>query len=105
MFGIGFQYWAIKPGSTFTPRAALRHAIEADTLSVIAFEAGMFAWMAFFQRVLFPHLMPNDPSYWLMMQTAMVVGLIATYPAQIVLINGGIKERMGRPVLPAVAVS
>ena len=103
VFGIGFQYWAIKPGSTLTPRAALRDAIVADTLSVIAFEAGMFAWMAFFQRVLFPQLMPNDPSYWLMMQIAMVIGLIATYPAQIFLINRGIKERMGRPVFPAPA--
>lgn len=102
-FGIGFQYWAIKPGSTLTPRAALLHAIEADTLSVIAFEAGMFAWMAFFQRALFPQLMPNDPSYWLMMQIAMVIGLFATYPAQIVLINRGIKERMGRPVIPVPA--
>ena len=103
VFGIGFQYWAIKPGSTLAPRAALRHAIEADTLSVIAFEAGMFAWMAFFQRVLFPQLLPNDPSYWLMMQVAMVTGLIATYPAQIWLIDRGIKERMGRPVVPAAA--
>lgn len=103
VFGIGFQYWAIKPMSDLTPRAALRDAITADTLSVIAFEAGMFSWMAVFQRVLFPQLMTNDPSYWLMMQIAMVIGLAATYPVQIFLINRGIKERMGRPVLPAPA--
>ena len=99
--GIGFQYWAIKPGSTLTPWTALRHAIEADTLSVIAFEAGMFAWMAFFQRVLFPQLMPDDASYWLMMQIAMGIGLVATYPAQILLINRGVKRPMGRPVAAA----
>ena len=102
VFGIGFQYWAIKPMSDLTPRAALRDAITADTLSVIAFEAGMFGWMAVFQLVLFPRLMTNDPSYWLMMQIAMVIGLATTYPAQIFLINRGVKERMGRPVLPAV---
>ena len=103
VFGIGFQYWAIKPMSGLTPLAALRDAITADTLSVIAFEAGMFGWMAVFQLVLFPKLMPNDPSYWLMMQIAMVIGLAATSPAQIFLINRGIKERMGRPVFPAPA--
>ena len=105
VFGIGFQYWAIKPMSDLTPRAALRDAITADTLSVIAFEAGMFAWMAFFQLVLFPQLMTNDPSYWLMMQIAMAIGLATTYPAQIFLINRGVKERMGRPVLPTRSVS
>ena len=98
VLGIGFQYWAIKPGSTLTPLAALRNAITADTLSVLAFELGMFAWMAIFQLVLFPLLLPNDPSYWLMLQIAMVIGLAAAYPAQIWLIDHGIKERMGRPV-------
>ena len=98
VFGIGFQYWAIKPGSTLTRLAALRNAITADTLSVVTFELGMFAWMAVFQLVLFPRLLPNDPSYWLMVQIAMVIGLAATYPAQIWLIDHGIKERMGRPV-------
>ena len=102
VLGIGFQYWAIKPMSDLTPRAALRDAITADTLSVIAFEAGMFGWMAVFQRVLFPQLLTNDPSYWLMMQIAMVIGLAASYPAQIWLINRGIKQRMGRPVFPAI---
>ena len=103
VFGIGFQYWAIKPMSDLTPRAALRDAITADTLSVIAFEAGMFGWMAVFQLVLFPQLTTNDPAYWLMMQIAMVIGLAATYPVQIFLIGRGVKERMGRPVLPATA--
>ena len=104
VFGIGFQYWAIKPMSDLTPRAALRDAVTADTLSVVAFEAGMFGWMAVFQLVLFPRLTTNDPSYWLMMQIAMVIGLAATYPAQIFLINRGIKQRMGRPVFAAPAV-
>lgn len=101
--GIAFQYWAIKPMSSLTPRRVLMHAIEAETLSIIVFEGGMFAWMAIFQRALFPQLMTNDPSYWLMMQIAMVIGLVAAYPAQIWLINRGIKERMGRPTCPAVA--
>ena len=105
VFGIGFQYWAIKPMSDLTPRAALRDAITADTLSVIAFEAGMFGWMAVFQLVLFPQLMTNDPSYWLMMQIAMTIGLATTYPAQIFLISRGVKEPMGRPLLPAAVLT
>ena len=104
LLGIGFQYWAIKPMGNLSRRGALRNAIRADTLSILAFEAGMFAWMAFVYFVVFalPHLDAGHAAYWLMMQIAMAVGLATTYPAQIWLVRRGIKQTMGRPLLAAV---
>ena len=100
VFGILFQYWAIKPMSELGRRAALWEAVRADTLSIVAFEAGMFAWMALVFFVLFthPHLDASRAAYWLMMQVAMAVGLATTYPAQVLLIRRGVKHAMSRPV-------
>ncbi|MGH3002958.1 MAG: DUF4396 domain-containing protein [Gaiellaceae bacterium] len=102
LFGILFQYRAIKPMGDLSRRAALWDAVRADTLSIAAFEAGMFAWMALVYFVFFthPHLGAGHAAYWLMMQVAMAVGLATTYPAQIWLIRRGVKHAMGRPVRP-----
>jgi Domain of unknown function (DUF4396) len=103
LLGIVFQYFAIKPMSNLTPRQAVWRAIRADTLSLIAFEVGLFGWMALVFFVLFPgpHLTPGHAAYWLMMQIGMALGLLTTYPINIWLVRRGIKHPMGRPVLPA----
>ena len=103
LLGILFQYWAIKPMGDLSRRAALRDAIRADTLSIVAFEAGMFAWMALVYFVLFthPHLGAGHAAYWLMMQIAMAVGLMTAYPVPVWLVRGGVKHAMGRPTLLA----
>ncbi|MEO6859404.1 MAG: DUF4396 domain-containing protein [Solirubrobacteraceae bacterium] len=100
--GILFQYFAIKPMSDLSTRAVLGRAVRADTLSLVAFEAGMFAWMALVFFVFFPgpHLQADQAAYWLMMQIAMVLGLLTTYPVNIWLVRRGIKHPMGRPALP-----
>lgn len=100
--GILFQYFAIKPMSDLSTRAVLGRAVRADTLSLVAFEAGMFAWMALVFFVFFPHphLQAGHAAYWLMMQIAMALGLLTTYPVNIWLVRRGIKHPMGRPVLP-----
>jgi hypothetical protein len=59
VFGILFQYWAIKPMSQLTRRQALADAIKADTLSIIAFEVGLFGWMALAFLVVFPSSQPG----------------------------------------------
>lgn len=102
-FGILFQYWAIRPMGHPSRRAALLDAIRADTLSIVAFEAGMFGWMALVYGVLFthPHLDAGHAAYWLMMQIALAVGLVATYPAQVWLVRRGIKHAMARAVRAA----
>ncbi|HYL08980.1 MAG TPA: DUF4396 domain-containing protein [Candidatus Udaeobacter sp.] len=102
IFGIAFQYFAIKPMSAISAGEALKLAIQSDTLTIIGFEVGMFGWMALVFFVLFtqPHLEPNHPAYWLMMQVAMVIGLLTSYPINVWLIRHGIKHAMHRPTLP-----
>jgi hypothetical protein len=95
VLGIVFQYFAIVPmrGLAFGP--GLRAAIKADTLSLTAFEVGLFGWMALMYFVLFhPHLSPNEPAYWFMMQVGMLIGFATSYPMNWWLIRLGIKEAM-----------
>lgn len=61
----------------------------------MAFEVGMFAWMAFSSKVLFqPGGEPTEAVNWLSMQTAMVIGFATAYPANWWLIRKGFKEAM-----------
>ncbi len=53
VLGIAFQYFAIVPMRGLGPWEGLKAAAQADTLSLIAFEVGMFAWMALTRLVLF----------------------------------------------------
>jgi hypothetical protein len=80
--GIVFQYFAIMPMRNITPGQGIIAAIKADTLSISAFQIGMYAYMALTFFVLFPHhhLTPFDPRYWLMMQIAMICGFFTSYP-------------------------
>lgn len=94
--GIVFQYFAIAPmrGLSGWPGHSRsdqgRHAV-----SLVAFEVGMFAWMAFTHEILFkPALKPTDPAYWFMMQIPMAVGFLTAYPANWWLIRKGVKEAM-----------
>jgi hypothetical protein len=68
-------------------------AIKVDTLSLLAYEIGMFIWMAGASRI-YPQLRPTSPSYWLMMQIAMLIGFATTYPVNWWLISRGTKEKM-----------
>jgi uncharacterized protein DUF4396 len=105
VLGILFQYLAIKPMSDLTRPAALRRAIQADTLSIVAFELGMFAWMALVYFVVFthPHLSADHAAFWLMMQIAMAIGLATTYPTNVWLVRRGVKHPMGRSTRRAAA--
>lgn len=96
--GIVFQYFAIKPmRPEMSPGKAIWAAVKADTLSILAFQIGMYLWMALVFFKLFPapgHLTPFDPRYWLMMQIAMVCGFATSYPMNRLLIGFGLKEAM-----------
>jgi len=46
LFGIAFQYIPIRAMRDISPATALWEAVKADTLSLVAFEVGMFGWMA-----------------------------------------------------------
>ena len=93
LFGIAFQYFAIAPMRGLGLREGVAAAIKADTLSLIAYEIGMFGFMGF-RAWAWPELQMTDWSYWLMMQVAMVCGFATTYPVNWLLIAAGVKEKM-----------
>jgi hypothetical protein len=97
LLGIFFQYFAIKPMGNLSPGKALTAAIKADTLTIIAFQIGMYAWMALMHFVFFPqsHLHPDDARFWFFMQIAMIIGFFTSYPMNEWLIKRGTKEVMG----------
>lgn len=94
--GIAFQYLSIAPMRGLGVREGLTAALKADTLSLTAFEIGLFGWMAVIQLVLFtaPHLTPDHPAYWLLMQVGMILGFVTAYPVNVRLIRRGVKEAM-----------
>ncbi|MCG8398217.1 DUF4396 domain-containing protein [Bacillus atrophaeus] len=97
LFGVFFQVFSIIPmnkgmgwGKGFAA------AIKADTLSLIAFEIGMFGWMAIVHYGFFASNVPepNDPVFWFMMQIAMILGTATSYPANWFLVKKGVKHAM-----------
>jgi hypothetical protein len=95
ILGILFQYYSIAPMRGLGFKDGIAAALKADTLSLIAFEIGVFGFMAFMQFVLFPSgIHPNDAAYWFLMQIAMILGFITSYPVNVWLIRRGIKEAM-----------
>jgi hypothetical protein len=97
LFGIAFQYFAIMPIRKLSPGQGLIAAVKSDTLSILTFEIGLFAWMALTYFVFFPHphLNPAEPGYWFMMQIGMVLGFFTSYPMNRWLITADWKEAMG----------
>lgn len=95
--GVAFQYFTIVPMRHLTPLKGIWAAIKADTLSITAFQIGMYAWMAlvYFKLFAHPHLHPNKPEFWFMMQIAMIFGFLTSYPMNYLLIRMGWKEKMG----------
>ncbi|MFK4134764.1 DUF4396 domain-containing protein [Pseudomonas luteola] len=96
LFGIIFQYLSIKPMRDLGPGEGLIAALKADTLSLIAWQVGMYGWMAICLFVLFSEqtLPKHEPAFWFMMQIAMLFGFCVSYPVNAWLIKRGIKEAM-----------
>jgi len=95
LFGIAFQYLPIRAMRDISPATALWEAIKADTLSLVAFEVGMFGWMALARL----WLLPGEPAatsiaFWFMMQVGMMAGFATTYPANWLLVKWGVKSGM-----------
>jgi hypothetical protein len=96
LFGILFQYFTIAPMRGLSFGKGVRQAIRADTLSIVAFQVGMFGWMALTYYVFFPspHLRVNEAVFWFMMQIGMMAGFVTSYPANVFLLKQGWKEKM-----------
>lgn len=96
LFGIAFQYFPIRAMRPLSRREAIADAVKADTLSLMAFEVGMFGWMALSHFVLLA-AKPYDvasPVFWLVMQIGMVLGFLTAYPANWLLVKWGVKSGM-----------
>jgi hypothetical protein len=94
-FGIFFQYFTIAPMRGLGFRDGIKAAFKADTLSLTAWQVGMYGWMAIAVFVIFRHeLSKTDPIFWLMMQIAMLAGFLTSYPVNWWLLRAGIKEKM-----------
>jgi hypothetical protein len=94
LFGIAFQYFTIKPMKNLSVGEGLVAALKADTLSLTAWQLGMYGWMAIVLFVLFGEIPKTNPVFWFMMQIAMITGFLTSYPANWWLLRKGIKERM-----------
>lgn len=73
--------------------------MKADTLSLSAWQVGMYGVMAIaklwlFRRVLGAELEVASPEFWFMMQLAMLGGFVTSWPVNWWLIKSGIKEKM-----------
>jgi hypothetical protein len=100
-FGIGvmFQYYAIKPMRDLSPGEGLIQALKADTLSLTAWQVGMYGFMAIAQFLIFrdwlgTRLRVPTFEFWFMMQIAMIAGFATSYPVNWWLVRRGIKEAM-----------
>ena len=95
LFGIAFQYFTIAPMRKLSLAGGLKEALKADTLSLTAWQVGMYGWMAIvvFGMIGRP-LSKTGPVFWFMMQLAMLAGFLTSYPVNWWLLRRGIKEAM-----------
>jgi hypothetical protein len=99
IFGIAFQYFTIKPMRNLSPGQGLVQALKADTLSLTAWQVGMYGFMALayfwiFGGLLQVRLHPGLVEFWFMMQIAMLWGFATSCPVNWWLLRKGIKEAM-----------
>lgn len=99
VIGIGFQYATIVPMRGLSPARGLIEAVKADTLSLTAWQVGMYGFMAvthfwIFGSVLGVRLEVSMAEFWASMQVAMICGFLTAYPVNWWLIRKGIKEAM-----------
>ena len=94
--GIAFQYFTIVPMREGIGRLeGLWLAIRADTVSIVAFQVGLFGWMILSATVLWQPPLPIDSTaHWWMMQVGMIAGFFTAYPVNRWLLQRGWKEKM-----------
>jgi hypothetical protein len=93
LIGIVFQYFSIAPMRGLGPRDGIVAALKADTLSLTAWQVGMYGLMAVVQFG-WQRLAPDSAEFWFAMQAAMLAGFVVSYPVNWWLLKSGIKEKM-----------
>ncbi len=95
ILGLAFQYFTIVPMRHLSVREGVLQAAKADCLSLVAWQIGMYGWMAIATFLIFgKELEKTNPVFWFMMQIAMIAGFVTSYPVNIWLVSSGIKESM-----------
>jgi hypothetical protein len=94
LLGIAFQYFTIVPMRGLKPTAGIIAAAKADTLSLTAWQLGMYGWMAVVHFTIFGEIPKTNPVFWFMMQIAMLAGFVTSYPVNWWLVRSGLKEKM-----------
>lgn len=95
LFGIVFQYFTIKPMKGLSVGQGIWAAIKVDTLSLTAWQIGMYGWMAITVFLIFGRpIDKSSPVFWFMMQIAMLCGFCTSFPVNWWLIRSGVKEPM-----------
>jgi hypothetical protein len=96
LLGIAFHYFTIQPMRDLSVKEGLKAALKADTLSLSAWQVGMYGWMALTLFAFFsPEMLPkSQPTFWFMMQIAMIFGFLTSYPVNWWLLRKGWKETM-----------
>lgn len=98
-FGIIFQYFTIAPMRGLSLREGLIAAVKADTLSLTAWQVGMYGFMAVAEFLIFRRgfgisMSTDTPAFWFMMQISMICGFATAYPVNWYLLRIGLKEAM-----------
>ncbi|MFL6717234.1 MAG: DUF4396 domain-containing protein [Burkholderiaceae bacterium] len=99
LLGVAFQYFTIVPMRHLGKLEGIWAAVKADTLSLAAWQIGMYGFMAIakfwlFQRTFGSDLKVDSPEFWFMMQIAMLCGFLTSYPVNWWLLKAGLKEKM-----------
>lgn len=95
LLGVIFQYFTIVPMRDIGRAKGIWAAIKADTLSILAFQVGLFLGMWIYQEVIFPPgLSKTTAAYWMLMQVSMVLGFFTAWPVNAWLVRAGLKEKM-----------
>lgn len=96
LFGIYFQYAAIRPMEKLPRWQIIRKAFKIDFFSLTAWQIGMYGWMAILIFGIFRDtpLSHHSWEFWFMMQIAMFFGFMTSYPANWLLLKLGIKKGM-----------
>jgi hypothetical protein len=95
-FGIVFQYLTVVPMGSAGKLEGVWRAIKVDTASILAFQLGLFGWMAISMLVIWPQhgIRIDSPDFWFEMQVGMILGSFTAWPVNRWLVAHGIKEKM-----------
>lgn len=91
--GLIFQFYIIKP---MKPRLASSEifglALKADILSLCSFLIGTLGWLLAVHFIYKGELGAGQPLYWFMIQVALTIGLVVSYPVNSALLQAHIKH-------------